>query len=463
MPRDGDIDGVIEAEAHEGAALVHGADHLVIDAVNFDFPADGLSAFEERREDIVAQNADRTVPIDFVVVEEAALGESVAVDDRVLGGAALKEYARDALGAVFDRAGLVRERREDVAVADHAVEFARMVHFDIAPAAAFPPILVIHPGVLLQVEDIRAERRDAFEEALGDAVDGHAHERNRDDADDDAQSRQNRPHFIGHESAPGEAQAFGDFGFDVHLNSGEAVSDSLGSRGCVGFIGGDFAVADADDAAGSLGDILFVRDQNDGVAVLMKFIKKEHDFVARGRIQVAGRFIGQEDGGPVDQSARDGDTLTLTAREFIGLMGHAVAQSDLLEDLGRDLTALVSGDSGIDERQLHVVKRGAARQKIKSLKNEADFLIADIGQLIVIHIADRFAVEDEYPGSGRIQAAQDIHERGFARAAGAHDGHVFAPGDLQADSAQGVDDLRAHVIALADILQLNQSFGHVLS
>jgi hypothetical protein len=30
-------------------------------------------------------------------------------------------------------------------------------------------------------------------------------------------------------------------------------------------------------------------------------------------------------------------------------------------------------------------------------------------------------------------------------------------------AAQGVDDLRAHVIALADILQLNQSFGHVLS
>jgi hypothetical protein len=34
-----------------------------------------------------------------------------------------------------------------------------------------------------------------------------------------------------------------------------------------GFVGGDFAVADVDDAVGVLGDIVFVGDEDDGVAL----------------------------------------------------------------------------------------------------------------------------------------------------------------------------------------------------
>src|SRR5258707_12995315 len=35
-------------------------------------------------------------------------------------------------------------------------------------------------------------------------------------------------------------------------------------------VGFDFAVADVDDAVGSLGDVVFVGDHNDGVALLMQ-------------------------------------------------------------------------------------------------------------------------------------------------------------------------------------------------
>jgi len=34
-----------------------------------------------------------------------------------------------------------------------------------------------------------------------------------------------------------------------------------------GFVGGDFAVADIDDAMSVLGDVVFVGDENDGVAL----------------------------------------------------------------------------------------------------------------------------------------------------------------------------------------------------
>ena len=40
-------------------------------------------------------------------------------------------------------------------------------------------------------------------------------------------------------------------------------------------------------------------------------------------------------------------------------------------------------------RQLDVVQRRGARQQIESLKDEADFLVADVGQLVIVQLADQ--------------------------------------------------------------------------
>ena len=45
-------------------------------------------------------------------------------------------------------------------------------------------------------------------------------------------------------------------------------------------------------------------------------------------------------------------------------------------------------DAGVDQRQLDVVQRGGARQQVERLKDEADLLVADARQLVVVHLAD---------------------------------------------------------------------------
>ena len=67
------------------------------------------------------------------------------------------------------------------------------------------------------------------------------------------------------------------------------------------------------DAMRVLGDIVFVRDQYDRVALIVQAIEQRHDFDTGLRIKITGRLVGQDDGRIVHQRAGDGNALTLTA------------------------------------------------------------------------------------------------------------------------------------------------------
>jgi len=54
----------------------------------------------------------------------------------------------------------------------------------------------------------------------------------------------------------------------------------------------DLAVAETDDAVSVSGDVRLMRDQDDGVALLMEAREERHDFFAGGGIKIAGGLIG---------------------------------------------------------------------------------------------------------------------------------------------------------------------------
>ena len=112
-----------------------------------------------------------------------------------------------------------------------------------------------------------------------------------------------------------------------------------------------------------------------------------------------------------------------------------------------------AGRAVIDQRQLDVVQRGGARQQVEGLEDEADLLVADARQLVVVQLADQLAVEPVAALGGRVQAADQVHQRGLAGAGRAHDGHVLVVLDAQGDAAQRLHLLlRAHVVGAPQIL-----------
>src|SRR5580698_9158033 len=175
-------------------------------------------------------------------------------------------------------------------------------------------------------------------------------------------------------------------------------------------VAGYHTVFNVDHAMRVLRDIAFMGDKNDRVALGLQTVKQRHDLDTGLRVEVSGGLIGQNDGRFVDQRARNGHTLPLTAGQFIRLMGHAGFHAYGGERTLRALHAFFGGNARINQRQLYVVQRGRPRQQIEGLKYESDFLVADARQFVVIEFADQLAVEPVLTFGGRVEAANQIHQ-----------------------------------------------------
>src|SRR5215467_13280235 len=67
-----------------------------------------------------------------------------------------------------------------------------------------------------------------------------------------------------------------------------------------------------------------------------------------------------------------------------------------------------------NQRQLNVLERSSAAEQIESLKHETEFQIAKIGEFIAIERAHIISIEEIFAASGRIETAENIHERGLS-------------------------------------------------
>src|SRR5262245_59906593 len=109
-------------------------------------------------------------------------------------------------------------------------------------------------------------------------------------------------------------------------------------------IAGDLAIPQGHDAPGMPGDIYFVGDQDDGNALSIQRLKQLHEFLTGAAVEVARRFVGQDELRFVDQGTRDGDTLLLAAGELIGMVMRPVGEADHFQRLQRALTLYARRD-----------------------------------------------------------------------------------------------------------------------
>src|SRR6185503_17744805 len=109
----------------------------------------------------------------------------------------------------------------------------------------------------------------------------------------------------------------------------------------------DLSVKQVNAPLGVPGVSGIVRDDADGGAVVMNLLEEFHHLLAALRVQVAGRFVGEQD----DRLARDGSghghTLLLPARKLAGKMFCAMRHSDALERVLDTLTTLPSAHAAI--------------------------------------------------------------------------------------------------------------------
>src|SRR5262249_22618101 len=75
-------------------------------------------------------------------------------------------------------------------------------------------------------------------------------------------------------------------------------------------------------------DVLLMRDHDNCDAALVELPEDRHDLDAGSAVEIAGGFIRQQHLRIIDQRARDGDALLLTARKLTWKMVLAARESD---------------------------------------------------------------------------------------------------------------------------------------
>src|ERR1700733_11073866 len=116
----------------------------------------------------------------------------------------------------------------------------------------------------------------------------------------------------------------------------------------------------------------------------------------------------------------------------------------------------------VEQRQFDVLHGGRARQKIEALEHEADLVIAQLGQLFAVKACDIHFIQQVAAARRAVQAADDVHHRGLAGAAGAHDGHELAPANPQIDAGHGPDLYLTGDVDLGDVPKRDDRMGHPL-
>src|ERR1035441_7508752 len=73
------------------------------------------------------------------------------------------------------------------------------------------------------------------------------------------------------------------------------------------------------------------------------------------------------------------------------------------------------------ERQQDVLLGVQNREQVEGLEDEADAITAKLGELAVAEVGELNPGDAHGPGGRAIEAGEDVHQRGLARARRAHD------------------------------------------
>ena len=212
----------------------------------------------------------------------------------------------------------------------------------------------------------------------------------------------------------------------------------------------DFAVLEPHDSLTVRGHIRLVRHDDDRLSVAVQLIEQRENLDARLRIEIARRLVGQQDRRIRDQRTRDRHALPLPARKLVGQVVSALRQTDPLQHaLGLGL-ALPEAQATIDQRLHDVLERRCARQQVEALEDEADLLIADVGELVFVEPVHVALIEHVTSTGRRIETADDVHQRRLARARRADEHDLLVVIDREIKCVDGLDELLAHLVMLAD-------------
>lgn len=206
----------------------------------------------------------------------------------------------------------------------------------------------------------------------------------------------------------------------------EGVKYKSPSRHAVGVsevVGDETAVEQLADRAHLGGESGGVRDDDQRhLVVAIQFHQQVTQRLGGGVVERAGRLVGKDEAGPIDQRAHDGDTLAFPAGKLAGAMGESMAKTDALEELASAFGGIGGRAAGVGQcGNENIFQHGTLGQQMVRLKNEANLLVANGGEFRLGEVREFFAVQLNATASGGVERAEDVEQGAFAAAGWADD------------------------------------------
>ncbi len=132
----------------------------------------------------------------------------------------------------------------------------------------------------------------------------------------------------------------------------------------------------------------------------------------RAEVELARRFVGEQDRVAGGQRARDGDALLLAAGELEREVVHPPPEPDLLEHLAGDVArTMPPGHVGTE---LHVLERGQSREQVEALEHEAHRVTPDLEARRPRRVRDVATGDAHAAGRRRVERADHVEQRRLA-------------------------------------------------
>src|SRR5215831_8932107 len=132
------------------------------------------------------------------------------------------------------------------------------------------------------------------------------------------------------------------------------------------------------DAVGPPRELRIVRGDEEREPTLSGQAQEQiENHLARLRIEVAGRLIGQDELRPVDERAGHRHPLLLAARQLAWTMAETIGETDLGQRLGGPCPRFALRPPAEERRKHRVLERGHLAEQVVELEHEADLLATE--------------------------------------------------------------------------------------
>ena len=201
-----------------------------------------------------------------------------------------------------------------------------------------------------------------------------------------------------------------------------------------------------------------VRDQHQRRAVLAMAAEQKLDDFRSGRfVEIAGRLVGDDDGGIGRKRAGERDALLLAAGQFGRVMAEAMFQPDCGQlALGARKSIACAGKF---ERHGDVLQCRHGRNEMEGLEDDADVTSPEAGEFILTERLQVFSGNDDRPAGRPLKPGHDHEQRRFARARRSEQADRLTASYIQIDVSEDMNARGAAAERKVDPGQRNSVAG----